>query len=109
MNYSTKNLMSHEYSFIEQANIYVDLVCTPIILFNGVCIVSLSLIWTFYLILQLLKDHQVLKKTRKSHQLFSEQHLNCIENNANIRRKKYLFFLAICLVSMRFSFQLYWK
>ena len=76
---------------------YTGSICIPIILLGQSCIFTLSLIWSFYIIYQMMRDKQIFKRTKKLKNIMRESEFTKIVENANIRRVKNLFFLVICL------------
>ena len=76
---------------------YTGSICIPIILLGQSCIFTLSLIWSFYIIYQMMRDKQIFKRTKKLKNIMRESEFTKIVDNTNIRRVKNLFFLVICL------------
>ena len=91
---------SHTTSFDHVAQLsdsYTAIICGPIIFLSQSCIFNLPLIWSFYIIYQMMRDRQILKRTKKMKKTMNEFEFNKVVENANIRRTKNLFFLVICL------------
>ena len=91
---------SHITSFDHIARLsdsYTAIICSLIIFLGQSCIFTLSLIWNFYIIYQMMRDKQVFKRIKKLKNTMRESEFNKILDNANIRRTKNLIFLVICL------------
>ena len=81
---------------IEITNGYAITICAPIIFLNMICILFLSLLWSFYLTYQVMKEYRICKTFN----------YNKLMENSYTRLIKYIFFLVICLSECGISFSM---
>ena len=108
-NTSTEPLVAQIGDWIYQINAYNDTLCSPFLILNGLIGFFLSFIWSAYIIIQLIRDHQYVKKLKKCKILRSAAEFHkqkiCLKSLKNMRIK-WLLFLAICLSELGLCFML---
>ena len=108
-NTSTEPLATQIGNLIFQINAYNDTLCSPFLILNGLIGFFLSFIWSAYIIIQLIRDHQYIKKLKKRIILRPEEELHmqkiCLKSKKNFRVKR-LLFLGICLSECGLCFML---
>ena len=97
MNNSNSNGLTGGEYWIRVINIHINMVCLPILAINVACLLTLSTIWSCYLIYLLINDHRILKNARKSQNSMDEQDYKVMLKNAQIKRLKIIYFLFICI------------
>ena len=96
MNFTSNESTKFEY-WIEEGNIYINTICIPLLVFDGICLFILSCIWSCCLIYQLINDYRIFKIGKKSKSAMDQQDFDKMLKDASVRRVKKLLFLAICL------------
>ena len=95
INFTSNEFAKFEY-WIEKGNININTICFPLFVLDGICLFTLSCIWSCCLIYQLINDYRILKNGKKSKSSMDQHDFDKMLKDASVRRVKKLLFLALC-------------